>query len=155
MSNERERMVETSAGPIVVRRISWAGWKTVKSQVLRFLETRLKELIRDASLPGGEASMQLGWAVLPVLARTVAEETDQWVGEFLQACGVPGETLANLDAIDVVRLRDAACELSDFETLVEAEKNLLAQLVAKVARAVGMPNPQLPNLSLTPGGNPS
>ena len=56
--------------------------------------------------------MQLGWAVLPVLARTVAEETDQWVGEFLQACGVPGETLANLDAIDVVRLREAFGQLS-------------------------------------------
>ena len=153
--SERERMVDTSAGPIRVQRISWAGWKTVKSQVLRFLESRLRELIRDASLPGAEAATQLGWAILPALGRSVAEETDQWVGEFLVACGVPAETLGNLDAVDVVRLRDAACEVSDFETLVEAEKNLLAQLVAKTARAVGMPAPQLPNLSLTPGGNPS
>lgn len=155
MSVERERIVETSAGPVVVRRISWSGWKTVKSQVLRFLESRLAELIKNASLPGGESPSQLGWKILPELARMVAEESDQWAGEFLKACGVPVDMLATLDAIDVVTLRDAAVAVSDFATLVEAEKNLLAQLVLKTLGAVGMPLPQLPSLSPTPGGNPS
>lgn len=155
MSNERERMVETSAGPIVVRRISWAGWKTVKSQVLRFLESRLAELIKNASLPGGESPSQLGWSILPQLARMVAEESDQWAGEFLKACGVSAEVLDSLDAIDMVKLRDAAVAVSEFQTLVEAEKNLLAQLVLKTLGAVGMPAPQLPSLSPTPGGSPS
>jgi hypothetical protein len=155
MSSERERIVETSAGSVLVRRISWAGWKIVKSQVLRFLESRLAELIKNASLPGGESPSQLGWSILPMLARTVAEESDQWVGEFLKACGVPAEILDGLDAIDMVQLRDAAVAVSEFETLVEAEKNLLAQLVLRTLQAVGMPAPQLPSLSPTPGGSPS
>lgn len=155
MSLERERIVETSAGSVLVRRISWAGWKTVKSQVLRFLESRLAELIKNASLPGGESPSQLGWSILPQLARLVAEESDQWAGEFLKACGVPAEVLDNLDAIDMVKLRDAAVAVSEFQTLVEAEKNLLAQLVLKTLGAVGMPAPQLPSLSPTPGGSPS
>lgn len=155
MSSERERIVETSAGSVLVRRISWAGWKLVKSHVLRFLESRLAELIKNASLPGGESPAQLGWSILPMLARTVAEESDQWVGEFLKACGVSAEILDNLDAIDMVKLRDAAVAVSEFETLVEAEKNLLAQLVLRTLRAVGMPAPQLPSLSPTPGGSPS
>ncbi len=155
MSSERERIVETSAGSVLVRRISWAGWKIVKSQVLRFLESRLAELIKNASLPGGESPSQLGWSILPMLARMVAEESDQWAGEFLKACGVPEGMLANLDAIDMVNLREAAVAVSEFETLVEAEKNLLAQLVLKTLGAVGMPLPQLPSLSPTLGGNPS
>lgn len=155
MSSERERIVETSAGSVLVRRISWAGWKLVKSQVLRFLESRLAELIKNASLPGGESPSQLGWSILPQLARMVAEESDQWAGEFLKACGVSAEVLDSLDAIDMVKLRDAAVAVSEFQTLVEAEKNLLAQLVLKTLGAVGMPAPQLPSLSPTPGGSPS
>jgi hypothetical protein len=155
MSLERERIVETSAGSVLVRRISWAGWKIVKSQVLRFLESRLAELIKNASLPGAESPSQLGWSILPMLARMVAEESDQWAGELLKACGVPEGMLADLDAIDMVNLREAAVAVSEFETLVEAEKNLLAQLVLKTLGAVGMPLPQLPSLSPTPGGSPS
>jgi hypothetical protein len=155
MSSERERIVETSAGSVLVRRISWAGWKIVKSQVLRFLESRLAELIKNASLPGGESPVQLGWKLVPELARMVAEESDQWAGEFVKACGVSAEIIDKLDAIDMVRLRDAAVAVSEFQTLVEAEKNLLAQLVLKTLGAVGMPLPQLPSLSPTPGGSPS
>lgn len=155
MSSKRERIVETSAGSVLVLGISWQGWKLVKSQVLRFLESKLAELIKNASLPGGESPSHLGWSILPMLARTVAEESDQWAGEFLKACGVSGEILDNLDAIDMVKLRDAAVAVSEFETLVEAEKNLLAQLVLRTLQAVGMPAPQLPSLSPTPGGSPS
>jgi len=114
MSLERERIVETSAGSVLVRRISWAGWKIVKSQVLRFLESRLAELIKNASLPGAESPSQLGWSILPMLARMVAEESDQWAGELLKACGVPEGMLADLDAIDMVNLREAAVAVSEF-----------------------------------------
>ena len=152
---ERERMVETSSGPVLVRRISWKGWKLVKSQGLRFLEGRVAERVKSIPLPGAIEAQRLGWEILPELARELAEEMDNWVFEFLKACGVEAQVLDNLDAIDAVRLRDAAYEVSDYATLLEHEKNLLAQLATKAAAAVGIAIPQLPSLSPTPDGNPS
>jgi hypothetical protein len=152
---ERERMVETSTGPVLVRRISWKGWRLVKSQALRFLEGRVAARVKSIPPPGAVEPQRLGWEILPELARELAEEMDVWVFEFLKACGVDAAVLDNIDAIDAVLLRDAAYEVSDFSTLLEHEKNLLAQLAAKACAAVGITLPQLPSLSPTPGGNPS
>lgn len=134
--------VELSDGrKIIVGRLRWAGFRKVKEYLLTQLEGPFGAMLMRIlnSLPAdfkvdADSLKTLAQAHFVELAMEINRLIDSLWPDLILNCIPPGtvENIDDLDALDLMELRNAALQTARFRDLLELEKNSLAVAVETV-----------------------
>lgn len=137
-----------------IKKLNWKGYRAVKnriSSVLRNdLPTKLETLALGTLASGGEVSMASLVSLAPLFVAG-AEALDEITEDLIKGCCDPAQKVDDLEAGDVLLLRDAALAENPIDKLLEQEKNCLAGLFGRLTATVNGPETTPPEKD-TPGG---